>query len=109
MLNTKQVEPGLWEVVGVGIYYTYRTRTARHDNTVAGRKWVIIRRRRKLTSIDQAFWEVVEEGFNSKASAVEFIEELAIVDDDAMCQAKARDLLDNIDDGVDLDEEEGGE
>ncbi len=109
MLNPKatQIEPGLWEVLNVGACYKYRTRTNKR-----GGKWSILRiPRGHRKPMDK--WEEVEDDFNTRASAIEFIIELADIDDDEMIQLSkdiidsdnnpVSDLINNIDDDITLD------
>lgn len=139
-VGTTKINVGVWDVLNVGTRYRYRVCTVGK-----GRDWTIYKMKREKvladpehTTKDGPTWEEVQDGFKSKASAVEFVEELATKEDfnpvanhlnntwdDSACDPvkdikncikkmesdkvvqvnPVADLLNNIDDGVDLNAE----
>jgi hypothetical protein len=97
MALTTMVESGVWDVVDISKKYHYRVATMGK-----GQDWSIYKfPKGKLIHNDP--WEFVESGFKTKASAVEYVEELAAKED----FNPVADHLNNIDDGIDLDNEGG--
>ncbi|MEE9356212.1 MAG: hypothetical protein V3U75_11535 [Methylococcaceae bacterium] len=77
-VRTTMVKVGVWDVPNVGTRYRYRICAA------GGRDWTIYRipKEKVLAHPEHAredgpVWEEVQDGFKSKASAVEMVEELA--------------------------------
>jgi hypothetical protein len=99
------IKTGVWLVVDVGNKYEYRVCTPARSN----REWTIFKKRREPVgdpedaSPDGPPWELVETGYKSKASAVEMVIELAAKEN----FNPVADHLNNIDDGVDLNNEGG--
>ncbi len=70
------IEVGIWAVPGAGKLYYYRAATVAKNCD-----WTIYRLLRTepgaLFTTELKKWDVVETGFKSKISAVEYIEEIA--------------------------------
>jgi hypothetical protein len=97
-MRTTKIFAGMWGVPNLGKRCEYRIYTKRKGHT-----WKIYRRNRTATVTNALpLWHLVESGFTSKASAVEYAIEQAGRDDD---KDPVADLLNNIDDGVNLNEE----
>ncbi len=98
------IKLGVWEIPEISKNYFYRVATTANAN----RQWRIYRQKKQLisnnieaTSVDGPKWVEIENGFYSKKSAVEFALELVAKE----TFNPVKDHLDNIDDGVDLDQE----
>lgn len=102
MAVTTMITKGVWLVVGISKKYEYRVCVG------VQRIWTIFKKLRERVLADPADaspdaieWEHVGTGFKSKASAVEYVEELATLE----TVNPVADLLNNIDDGIDLNED----
>ncbi len=77
MARTRMIQVGVWAIPGAGKKYYYRAATVAKNCD-----WTIYRLSRveggpgALFTSDQSEWEIVETGFKSKISAVEFAEEI---------------------------------
>lgn len=75
MARTRMIQVGVWAIPGAGRKYHYRAATVAKNCD-----WTIYRLLKgepgALFTSDQSEWEVVETGFKSKISAVEFAEEI---------------------------------
>ena len=101
MTVTTMIKSGIWSVVDIGNKYEYRVCAG------AQRQWTIFKKLRERPLANPAHaredappWEFVETGYHSKASAVEYVIELAAKENFNPVQ----DMLNNIDDGIDLNE-----
>jgi hypothetical protein len=112
-IRTAKIEVGVWDVPTPGTRYRYRVVT-----TGKGHKWTIYRIQLERVANEDASpdgptWVLVKDGFKSKASAVEMVEELAELEEitppyDALLDniEKVNPVSDfNIDDGIDLNED----
>lgn len=78
-VRTTMVKVGVWDVPNVGTRYRYRVCTVARSN----REWTIYKQEKTPVlntpeiNPDGPPWEFVETGYKSKASAVEYVEELA--------------------------------
>ena len=102
---TTLIKNGVWEVVDIGNKYQYRVSAWRNSHY-----WTIFKKLRERVledtadaSPDAPKWELVDSGYESKESAVEHVVELAAREE----FNPYADLLNNIDDGIDLNNEEG--
>ncbi len=104
MAKTTMIKLGVWEVPKVSEKYFYRVATPSRSNDI----WSIYRQRKQpvLNNSEDVNlygprWKEVETGFCTKGSAVEYI--LELVEKESF--NPVADHLNNIDDGVDLDQE----
>lgn len=110
-MRATMVHTGMWEVKELGKYYGYRVYCK-----AKGEKWKVYKRRRDIVEGIIPVWVLVTDGQRAKSTAVEYAIEEAGRDDQAggrldrseSKKTPVSDLLENIDDGIDLDNEGRG-
>lgn len=100
MATTKMIRPGEYSVEGAGKGFCYRIVIETNGRGGSTRRWRLIKRPKG----SPGEWVLVQGGFKSKFSALEYCLEEIERDDQ---EYAAKELIHCIDDGIDLNDEGG--